>query len=198
MHTPAPTLDPVSLDGRRRRSQDSRARIVGALLELVREGNPSPSAEAVATRAKVGLRSVFRHFDDMDSLYREMTAVIEAELMSLIANSLQGETWRERLLALVDRRSNAFEAVAPFRSASDLLRQRSPFLQEAHARMNGFLRAVLVNVLPDELAADPLRLEALDMAMSFEAWRRLRADQGLELEPARETVRALVTSLTAA
>lgn len=45
------------------------------MLELVREGDISPSAELVAARADVGLRTVFRHFKDLDSLYREMSAV---------------------------------------------------------------------------------------------------------------------------
>ena len=60
------------VDGRRRRSLDSRARIVAAMLELVRLGNASPNAVEVAARAGVGLRSVFRHFKDMESLYVEI------------------------------------------------------------------------------------------------------------------------------
>src|SRR5947209_16703757 len=72
-------------DGRRRRAQDSRARIVAAMLEIVHAGEVSPSAEQVAARADVGLRTVFRHFRDMDSLYREMTVAIEAELMTVVA-----------------------------------------------------------------------------------------------------------------
>ena len=60
-------------DGRRRRSLDSQQRIVDALLALVGEGHLSPSAEQVSQRAGVGLRSVFRHFKDMESLHRTMS-----------------------------------------------------------------------------------------------------------------------------
>ncbi|WP_415427269.1 TetR/AcrR family transcriptional regulator, partial [Staphylococcus borealis] len=77
-------VEEPAADGRRRRSQDSRARIVQAMLDLVREGDVSPSAELVAARADVGLRTVFRHFSDLDSLYREMSAVISSELMALV------------------------------------------------------------------------------------------------------------------
>ena len=43
------------------------------MLELVAQGNLEPSADQIADIAKVGRRSVFRHFKDMDTLYREMT-----------------------------------------------------------------------------------------------------------------------------
>ncbi|MFX8786073.1 hypothetical protein ABTM90_19835, partial [Acinetobacter baumannii] len=50
------------IDGRRQRGQNNRARIVKAVLELTREGTFTPSAEQVARRADVSLRTVFRHF----------------------------------------------------------------------------------------------------------------------------------------
>ncbi|CAN5200634.1 hypothetical protein BH09PSE2_BH09PSE2_02410 [soil metagenome] len=169
------------------------------MLALVREGEFSPGAEAVATRADVGLRTVFRHFNDMDTLYREMSSAIEAQLMSAVARPLRGATWRERLIDLVDRRSNAFETIAPFRAAADLHRLRSPVLQETHARLNGFLRAVLVNELPDaptgDAAARADLLEGLDMLLSYEVWRRLRADQGLDPDAARAVIVAAVRRL---
>ena len=62
-------------DGRRARGHVSRSRIVAAMIELVREGCVAPTAEQVALRADVGLRTVFRHFDDMESLYREIRAL---------------------------------------------------------------------------------------------------------------------------
>jgi len=75
---PATQQDPAdSVDGRRQRGQDNRARIVAAMMDIVREGQIAPSAEQVAARADVGLRTVFRHFQDMDSLYREMSLVIQ-------------------------------------------------------------------------------------------------------------------------
>src|SRR5665213_2368302 len=94
-------------DGRRRRSQDSRARIVAAMLDLIHGGEVAPGAEQVAERAQVGLRTVFRHFKDMDSLYREMSHAIESELRTVVLRPFKAETWRERVLELIDRRSQA-------------------------------------------------------------------------------------------
>lgn len=191
-----PTTDTAEEpDGRRRRSQDSRARIVAAMLELVHGGEMSPSAEQVAERAEVGLRTVFRHFKDMDSLYGEMSKVIERELAEIVARPLEGETWRERLVHLVVRRTQAFERIAPYKRASNVVRHRSRFLEAGHARLVAGLREILERELPPEIAADPVRLEALDLLLSYEAWSRLRREQGLPVRRAREVLQAAVGRL---
>ena len=64
------------IDGRIRRGTENRKRIQLAFLELLRDGVHSPTAEQVAEKAGVGLRSVFRHFDDMEGLYREIGEAI--------------------------------------------------------------------------------------------------------------------------
>ena len=57
-----------TVDGRVQRSQRSRQAMVQALFDLVGSGVLQPTAQQVARRAKVGIRTVFRHFSDMDSL----------------------------------------------------------------------------------------------------------------------------------
>ena len=113
-------------DGRRRRAADSRARIVQAMLEMVHAGDISPAAEEVAARAEVGLRTVFRHFRDMESLYREMAAVIEAELQSILDEPLRGRDWRARVREMLARRAAVYETIAPFKRAADVHRQGRP------------------------------------------------------------------------
>ena len=175
-------------DGRRRRSQDSRARIVAALLALIRDGEVAPSAEQVADRADVGLRTVFRHFKDMDSLYREMATAIDAELRKVMLRPFKAEPWRDRILEMVERRSPAFEQIAPFRRAADVHRHGSSFLSEHHARLVSEARGILRRELPPEVAADPVKFELLDLLLSYEAWRRLRHDQGLSPRKTREVL----------
>src|SRR5437763_16806409 len=115
-------------DGRRARSQESRARIVRAMLDRVEAGDVSPSAEQVAARAGVGLRTVFRHFKDMDSLYHEMSLVIETELRSSFDGPFTAPDWRGRLVELAYRRAAIFERIAPFIRASDANRHNSRYL----------------------------------------------------------------------
>ncbi|MDP1874150.1 TetR/AcrR family transcriptional regulator [Phenylobacterium sp.] len=190
-----PTPGAPESDGRRRRSQDSRARIVQAMLELVHAGEASPAAELVADRAKVGLRTVFRHFNDMDSLYREMSAVIEIELQAVISQPFKSADWRGRMAELVQRRAAVYERIAPFRRAGDIHRQRSQVLAADHARFTAMARDILRREAPPELIQDRARFEALDMLLSFEAWNRLRRDQGLSPRRVVETLETAVASL---
>ena len=83
-------------DGRRQRSERSRSQIIEAMFSLIREGEMSPSAARVAERAEVGLRTVFRHFEDMDSLYVEMAERISSEVMPKILAPFEASEWRER------------------------------------------------------------------------------------------------------
>lgn len=183
-------------DGRRLRSQDSRARIVAAMLEVIRDGEMSPSAEQVAQRAKVGLRTVFRHFKDMDSLYREMSDVIERELISIRDLPYVSTDWRGRLLELIDRRMMIFERIAPFKRASDVARHKSRFLGGDNKRLVVTLREILTRVAPPEEVDDPLLFEALDMLLSFESWSRLRREQSLDQEQVRAVLKDAVRRLT--
>ncbi len=185
----------VAIDGRRKRSQDSRARIVQAMLELVREGSVSPSAELVAARADVGLRTVFRHFNDLDSLYSEMSAVITTELMALVHTPFKGESWRERVLELVERRGWAYEKIAPFKRASEVHRHQSPALAVDNAKMVQISRDILRAQLPPELAKDRVRFEAMDLLLSFDAWHRLRRDQDLSPKRATEVLQGALAGL---
>ena len=71
-------------DGRRQHSERSRQKILKAMWALMLGGNMDPSAAEIADTADVGLRSVFRHFEDMDSIYRELVFLAEADVTALL------------------------------------------------------------------------------------------------------------------
>jgi AcrR family transcriptional regulator len=181
-------------DGRRRRSQASRDRIVAAMLALVEEGAITPSAEDVAARADVGLRSVFRHFKDMESLYAEMALRVARGYLAALA-PFSGETWREQLAEATERRLTVYERLLPFKRAADAHRHESPAIQASHAATQQMLRHRLRSVLPTALADDPLVFETLDLWLSLEAWLRLRVEQQLPAEAAVALVQAQVARL---
>lgn len=189
---PHPSIAEPSADGRRRRGEDSRARIVQAMLDLVREGSISPSAEQVAARAEVGLRTVFRHFKDLESLYREMSGVIESELLALADTPFKAVTWRGRVLELVERRGWAYERIAPFKRASEVHRHHSQALTLDNAKFVAGAREILRRELPANLATDQNVFEAIDLLLSFDAWRRLRQDQELSPEAAKDVLQKMI------
>ena len=190
-----PRPEAFEQDGRRLRSADSRARIVAAVLALIGEGDLSPGAEAVAVRAEVGLRTVFRHFKHMDSLYQEMTEVIAAEMRASAAAPIQATGWRERTLELVGRRAEIFERIAPFKRAADARSLHSSVFEHANIRLVRALREILRRELPPEALADPVLLESLDLLLSFEAWSRLRREQDLGPDQARAVLDGAVRRL---
>ena len=182
-------------DGRRKRGDQSRRQIVDAMIELVRSGDMSPSAAQVAERADVGLRTVFRHFDEMEVLYREMAEVIRARIMPEVVKPYGGNTWRERLDELIARRIAVYEDIMPLKVAGSVLRFRSPFLMEdyhEHLRME---RKTLRQVLPEAIVDDTDLFRGLEMLTSFQAWRRLRQDQGLGATEAARILRRMVDAL---
>ena len=188
------TDDTETTDGRRRRSQDSRARIVKAMLDLTAAGQVSVSAESVADAARVGLRTVFRHFRDMDSLYREMSLAIEVEVRGL-QRPFRSSDWREQVMEMIDLRAAVFEKITPFKVAESAHRHRSRFLEGDGQKLTLALREIMRSVLPAAVAQDGLTFEALDMVMSFEAWQRLRREQGLSVEAARTLVGRMAKKL---
>jgi AcrR family transcriptional regulator len=188
-----------SVDGRIVRRQNNRRRIVAAMLELVRAGAISPVAEDVAERAGVGLRTVFRHFDDMDSLYREMAEAMRNELEPIVAAPFASRDWQGRLDEVVDRRARLFERAMPFKNVADVHRHRSVFLRKDYEMMRSAERSALEMALPAALKSDKGFFEALDQALSFSTWQHLRRDQKLTQAQARQTVeyamRALVDAV---
>jgi AcrR family transcriptional regulator len=184
-------------DGRRARGQENRRKIVAAMLELIGGGAIVPSAEEVASRAQVGLRTVFRHFDDMESLYRELSSVMFAELMPIATAPLPQGDWRVRLGELIERRAKVFEKMMPYKNAADVHRHRSDYLRDEHARLGVFQRATLINALGEKLAIEGPRLEALDLLFSFDVWRHMRQEQKLDVDQCKALLTLTTHSLLA-
>ena len=190
------TSTPSSTDGRRARGQANRRKIVAAMVELVRERSVTPTAEQVAVRAEVALRTVFRHFADMESLYREITTEVMQLITPLLSLPFHSSHWRGRLEEMLQRRSDLFEAILPFRIATDALRQHSPFLQENHEQMQQLQEQMLRRILPEHVLADRPLLAALNLLLSISAWQQLRHDQRLDAQTARQSISRAVAQLT--
>ncbi|MBW2726340.1 MAG: TetR family transcriptional regulator, partial [Deltaproteobacteria bacterium] len=103
------TINVEVADGRALRSERSRRKIVDALFELVGEGNLMPTARQVAERADLGIRTVFRHFADMDSLFEEMSARLRDEVKESLQAEIPNRATAERLDELLGRRCQFYE-----------------------------------------------------------------------------------------
>lgn len=182
-------------DGRLNRSIVTRKRIVDALTALIYEGQLTPTAEQVATRADVGLRTVFRHFDDMDALYREIALDLDTVIQPVIGQRLSGATWQDRLRHSVVLRTEFFDRVAAIHLATQVHRHESDYLTQQVKQSVDLQRELLRRQLPPEVAQDATLFDALDVVLSIEVWIRLRREQRLPADAARQVMLRTVAGL---
>jgi AcrR family transcriptional regulator len=181
-------------DGRKARSQRSREQIVDALFTLIEAGDMNPSAASVAEEAGVGLRTVFRHYDDMDGLYREMSERMDREILPIVMTPWEAQSWRGRVHELIARRAKIYERIMPVKVAAGLRRFASPQLGHTYRQFLTMEQAGLRAILPERVARDETLVGALELLTGFQAWRRLRQDQQL---PAATAEAVLIRSVDA-
>jgi hypothetical protein len=131
---------------------------------------------------------VFRRFADMDSLSAAVATHVAQEIQPLVEVTPIEGTLAERVRELVRRRARVYERLAPFRRAW-MGRRRTPVVQDGRRALDAWHRTQLTTTLTSELrgrAHDVVEL--LDVLASFEAWDRLRTDQGLGRDRARAVV----------
>lgn len=167
-------------DGRRLRSERSRQAIIDAMLALVKEGVLVPTAQQVSERAGVGIRSVFRHFSDMESLFATADMTIREQYQGLFSGGDRKGSLEERVLHAVEQHALAYEAIGNYFLTTRAQMWHYPILREQYARAQRQLRADLDDWLPElqELPGD--EREIVDAVASFDHWNRLREHQSLD------------------
>ena len=166
-------------------------------MELIAGGDLMPSAARVAEEAGIGLRTVFRHFDDMDSLYGEISATIAERVLPIVTAPYEGDDWRAHIRELARRRVRVFETMLPFRLAANIKRYQSPFLMGQYGQVVTIERELVLRLLPGHILTQRITSEALCAALSFQNWRALRHDQSLSSEEAGTVTAHMVEALMA-
>ena len=187
----------VPADGRRARRHRSRDLAVDALLDLLNEGVARPTAQQVAERSGVSLRSIFRIFDDVQSLHMAASERQMTRVRHLFVDIVATGTLEERVQATVATTSRLYESVAPIRRAALRAAPESATLQLQLDRARGWLRAEIDRVFAEELARfdDPARAAAVEAVLSFETWDQLRTGQARSAARAAATIRLAVLAL---
>ena len=182
-HQPTRNSDGVEhSDGRRARGERTRLRVLDALLALVEEGQLRPTAQEVASRAGVALRTVYHHFEDVEALrrmaldlqmsrHREMLVAVDPDL------ALEG-----RITAVTRQLRRLFEAITPIRRATMFDEHASAAMAEGLRRSRLIRRQFLEQAFAKELnKADGERrvlIDAIDAATSWPSWHFVRSGLG--------------------
>ena len=186
-----------SSDGRRQRSERSQTAIIEAALTLMDEGALVPTAQQIADRAGVGIRSFFRHFADMDSLFLAADEMLISSYEALFEVDNRAGTLSERVAWAIDLYGNAFNQLRPIILCTQAQLWRSPKLRENYAWHQKRLRKELELWLPEVAGLPKDRREALHAVASFDMWHRLREHQGLSSKASADIVTSLVHDLIA-
>ncbi len=194
--------DPTAIDGRTLRSLKTREAIVDATIGLLEDGDLRPTAPRVAERAAVSVRSVFQHFDDLETLHASVAERLVDRVARLLVPVSPDLPLDDRLDRFVHQRALLLEAVTPIRRAADV---HGPFSSEITARLRAgqaFLRDEVVRTFAPELDVagedfDEL-LDALDAVLSWSTWEGLRAGLGRDRATAERVLRRLAAAVLAA
>ncbi len=203
MGTTSDLFDEVPEDGRRARRHRSRDLVVDALLDLLGEDRGRPTAQQVAERSGVSLRSIFRIFDDVETLHTAAATRQLSRVRHLFVDVPAAGSLSDRIDAMLKINSRLYESVAPIRRAALRAAPESAPLQEQLRRVRGWLRAEIDRVFAMELRQregtrgtnDADVAAAVEVLMSFEAWDQMRTTQELSVEDAARVVRGAAQHL---
>jgi AcrR family transcriptional regulator len=187
-------------DGRVARGQRTRRNVAEALMELLREGEPEPTARAVAQRAGVSLRLVFHHFTEMDDLYHYVAALQLRRQWSAMPRISAKLALATRLERMVSHRAALYEEVSPIRRALVRRMPTSKGVTATVAAADALLLEDLKETFAPELAALAASsrlevIEAMDVATSWEAWERLRTVSLLQTRGAKRVMTRMFVAL---
>ena len=185
----------LQADGRIQRSQRSREKILRAYWELMLGGDMEPSAAAIAEHAGVGLRSVFRHFDDLDTLLLELMSLCYDEVTPQFLKPLKSINWKDQILELVERNVEIWERIKVPHTAGELGRFKSQILMDDYKRSRNLEISDIRAILPKDINNYDNVLFALDSTLSFSTMRRLREDRKLSIPKVKNVMSLLVKSI---
>lgn len=192
------------IDGRRARAERTHGAIVGALLDLADEGNIAPTAQEVATRAGVALRSIRQHFASRESLLIAAGAEHARRVVARVDHVDVRAPLKTRLEAFTTGRARMLEATAALRHAAALVETKSAAVTKGTAELARMRRREVEEVFARELEAHErpekkLILDSLDLVSSGKIWDAMRRDLKLsEDDAAAMMVRLLRASLKSA
>ena len=191
-------------DGRMLRAEENRRKVARAMLELLREGVMQPTREQVAERSGLSLRSVYHHYNNMESLHEETCRIQFSSIHDLVNDLPRAKDARlsSRVEAFVDQRAELYERITPVRRSAMTWIHRSQALATGIAGLSETMRTQLHRTFQAELErVEPARreslLDALEAASCWEAWDFMRARKSFSTDRCRRAMRTAMAGLLA-
>lgn len=197
--TASATVSPADpADGRLARRDRNRTAVLEAMIEMFSEGDVEPTPEAVAQRVGLSPRSVYRYFDDRESLVR---AAIDHQLAAVwhlyVIPKIGEGPLAERIDRFVRCRVRLYEAVGSTARASRVRLNTDDIVREQVELTRRALREQIEQQFAPELAnfgpaVRRARVAALDVLCELEALDHYRLHRGFS---SSETVAMLTDTI---
>ena len=161
-------------DGRFARSQKTKDAIVKALLKLLND-TPFPTAEQVARESKIGLRTVYRQFKDMESIYLALHEECLYFLNKMFENEIGvNKSFEERVNFAVSERLKIYSEYETLFIATISNAARLPILVDQVAASYQIMRKRFIKIVPEIKNLSDIKSDLLFTRILFPTWFSLR------------------------
>ena len=169
-----PALNIKTGDGRFARSKKTKDAIVRALLKLLRN-TPFPTAEQVAKESKIGLRTVYRQFKDMESIYLSLHEECMHSLGQIFNSDVDlDRPFNERVSFAIRERFTIYEKYETLFIATISNSARLPTLVNQVAESYQFMRERFIKIVPEIENLSTIKSDLLFTRILFPSWFSLR------------------------
>ncbi len=161
-------------DGRFARSQKTKDAIVKALLKLLKD-TPFPTAEQVAKESKIGLRTVYRQFKDMESIYLSLHQECLYSLKQMFKSEINHEkSFEERINLAICERLAIYSEYETLFIATISNSARLPTLANQVTESYQIMRERFIKIVPEIKNLSTIKSDLLFTRILFPSWFSLR------------------------
>ena len=168
----------AQVDGRILRSKKSQNIILESIINLINKGNLYPTAEEVAKESGIAIRTVFRHFDDMETLLMKVDESINHKLLNDEKEIRLDSPLTERLGLIIEERLYYYNKYENIMIATITQLPKYKILQKRYPEYQKLLRKRTERIIPEILNLKSANQELFDASLSFGFYQRLKF-QGL-------------------
>ena len=163
-------------DGRNLRSINSQKLIVDACIKLFKAGNLEPTAQQVADESGVGIRTVFRQFDEMENLFKSVDAVLSKDYDFEVSYD-PSSSFDARLQSTISHMNTGYEKhkLIMFMTVSNMWKYE--FLRKNYLMYQDLIKSKTEEILPEVLSFDTESRHLFHASLSFAMWTRLQGQK---------------------
>jgi len=165
-------------DGRLLKGEQTRRAIAGAMIDLIDEGDPSPTTQMIADRAGVSLRLVFHHYERVDVIFIDIADIQLTRHWSRMVPVSPSRPLAERIDHTCRQRRKLYVGITPLRRSAFSRVHEAPEIAKGLAASQLWLRGQLAHTFAPEIERAGNEgnqlLDAIDVAAGWEAWNSLQ------------------------